>query len=73
MIAIAAPPEYIKDTMNPITLELLKNAFTAVPEEKLVGYAVNRAQHADVGGMTPGSGSSTELFQEGLIIPRANC
>jgi N-methylhydantoinase B len=40
-------------------------------EERLAGYAVNRAHHADVGGMTPGSmpGSSTELFQEGLIIP----
>jgi len=38
---------------------------------KLVGYAVNRAHHADVGGMTPGSmpGNSTEIFQEGLIIP----
>ena len=40
-------------------------------DAKLVGYAVNRAHHADVGGMTPGSmpGSSTEIFQEGLIIP----
>jgi len=38
---------------------------------KLVGYAVNRAHHADVGGMSPGSmpGNSTEIFQEGLIIP----
>jgi N-methylhydantoinase B len=37
----------------------------------LAGYAVNRAHHADVGGMAPGSmpGNSTELFQEGLIIP----
>ncbi|NQE44955.1 hypothetical protein C5S31_02875 [ANME-1 cluster archaeon GoMg2] len=33
---------------------------------ELVGYAVNRAHHADVGGMTPGSmpGNSTEIFQE---------
>jgi len=40
-------------------------------EAKLVGYAVNRAHHADVGGMSPGSmpGNSTEIFQEGLIIP----
>ncbi|MDH5401466.1 MAG: hydantoinase B/oxoprolinase family protein [Candidatus Heimdallarchaeota archaeon] len=31
----------------------------------------NRAHHADVGGMTPGSlpANSTEIFQEGLIIP----
>lgn len=37
----------------------------------LAGYVVNRAHHADVGGMTPGSmpGNSTEIFQEGLIIP----
>ncbi|RCV64594.1 N-methylhydantoinase B [Methanophagales archaeon] len=40
-------------------------------DAELVGYAVNRAHHADVGGMTPGSmpGNSTEIFQEGLIIP----
>ena len=40
-------------------------------EAELVGYAVNRAHHADVGGMSPGSmpGNSTEIFQEGLIIP----
>jgi N-methylhydantoinase B len=37
----------------------------------LAGYVVNRAHHADVGGMSPGSmpGNSTEIFQEGLIIP----
>ena len=40
-------------------------------EGKLTGYAVNRAHHADVGGMSPGSmpGNSTEIFQEGFIIP----
>ncbi len=40
-------------------------------DRTLVGYVVNRAHHADVGGMAPGSmpGNSTELFQEGLIIP----
>ena len=37
---------------------------------KLVGYVANRGHHADIGGMTPGSlPLSTELFQEGLIIP----
>ena len=32
---------------------------------------VNRAHHADIGGMAPGSlpANSTEVFQEGLIIP----
>ena len=33
-------------------------------------FVASRAHHADVGGMTPGSSPlSTELYQEGLIIP----
>ncbi len=36
----------------------------------LAGFVANRGHHADVGGMTPGSMPlSTELYQEGLIIP----
>ena len=36
----------------------------------LVGFAANRAHHADVGGMVPGSMPiARELIQEGLIIP----
>ena len=37
----------------------------------LMGYAVSRAHHADVGGMTPGSmpAGSRELVQEGLVLP----
>jgi N-methylhydantoinase B len=36
----------------------------------LVGYAANRAHHADVGGMAPGSMPlSRELYQEGIVIP----
>lgn len=37
----------------------------------IVGYAVTRAHHSDVGGMSPGSmpGDSRDIFQEGLIIP----
>ena len=40
-------------------------------EGALVGYAANKAHHTDVGGRAPGSiaGDSTELYQEGLIIP----
>jgi len=35
-----------------------------------VGFAASRAHHADVGGMSPGSMPlSTELYQEGLVIP----
>ncbi len=38
---------------------------------RLVAYAVTRAHHDDVGGMSPGSmpSGSTELLQEGLVIP----
>ncbi|MFX0115278.1 MAG: hydantoinase B/oxoprolinase family protein [Candidatus Hodarchaeota archaeon] len=34
-------------------------------------YVANRAHHADVGGIAPGSmpGESSEIFQEGLVIP----
>ena len=49
-------------------LTLIKPVFY---DGALAGYVVNRAHHADVGGMAPGSmpGNSTEIFQEGLIIP----
>jgi len=40
-------------------------------EGRLVGWAANRAHHADVGGMAPGSipAAATEVYQEGLRIP----
>ncbi len=40
-------------------------------EDGIIGYAVTRAHHSDVGGMRPGSmpSDSTEIFQEGVIIP----
>jgi len=39
-------------------------------EGEIIAYAVNRAHHADVGGMSPGSMPlAEEVFQEGLIIP----
>jgi len=36
-----------------------------------IGYAVTRAHHADVGGISPGSmpAGSRELVQEGLVVP----
>ena len=39
--------------------------------ETLVGFVANRAHHADVGGMAPGSlpSSAREIYQEGLRIP----
>jgi N-methylhydantoinase B len=38
---------------------------------EVIGYAVTRAHHSDVGGMRPGSSpsDSREIFQEGIIIP----
>jgi N-methylhydantoinase B len=38
---------------------------------EVIAFAVTRAHHSDVGGMRPGSmpSDSTEVFQEGLIIP----
>ncbi|MCP4424387.1 MAG: hydantoinase B/oxoprolinase family protein [Chloroflexi bacterium] len=39
-------------------------------DDDLVAFTANRAHHADVGGMSPGSMPlSTELYQEGIIIP----
>jgi N-methylhydantoinase B/oxoprolinase/acetone carboxylase alpha subunit len=42
-----------------------------VVDGRLVGWAANRAHHADVGGAAPGSipAEATEIFQEGLRIP----
>lgn len=38
---------------------------------RIAGFAVVRAHHADVGGMSPGSmpQGATELVQEGLVLP----
>jgi N-methylhydantoinase B len=38
---------------------------------KIIGYAVSRAHHADVGGMTPGSmpAGARDIQQEGLRLP----
>jgi N-methylhydantoinase B len=44
---------------------------TLAPEGTVIGYAVTRAHHADVGGMTPGSmpAGASEIYQEGLRLP----
>jgi N-methylhydantoinase B len=41
------------------------------PAGELLGFAVTRAHHSDVGGMSPGSmpSGSREIYQEGIIIP----
>jgi N-methylhydantoinase B/oxoprolinase/acetone carboxylase alpha subunit len=42
-----------------------------VEDRVLVGWAANRAHHADLGGAAPGSipADATDIFQEGLRIP----
>lgn len=52
--------------VSPITLdESIENG------TEIIGYAVSRAHHADVGGMTPGSmpAGAREIQQEGLRLP----
>ncbi len=40
-------------------------------DDEILGYAVSRAHHADVGGMTPGSmpAGAREIYQEGIRLP----
>ncbi len=39
-------------------------------QQRLIGFAANRAHHSDVGGMSAGSMPlATEIYQEGIIIP----
>lgn len=47
----------------------LVSPITVVGE--LIGFAVTRAHHSDIGGMRPGSmpSDSRDLYQEGLVIP----
>jgi N-methylhydantoinase B len=70
-------------TLGPGDMAMLNDPYkggTHLPDVTLVApvrageaplfYVANRAHHADVGGMTPGSMPlSRSLFQEGLIIP----
>jgi N-methylhydantoinase B/oxoprolinase/acetone carboxylase alpha subunit len=57
--------------LNDVTL--VAPAFT--DDGALIGWAANRAHHADVGGMAPGSmpPEATEIAQEGLRIPPVLC
>jgi N-methylhydantoinase B/oxoprolinase/acetone carboxylase alpha subunit len=52
--------------LNDITLVM-----PCFEDGRLLGWAANRAHHADVGGMTPGSipPGATEIYQEGFRMP----
>ena len=49
-------------------VSLVSAAFTS--DGRRLGFVMCRAHHADIGGMSPGSMPlSTEIYQEGMIIP----
>jgi N-methylhydantoinase B len=53
--------------VSPVFLPLIS---ISKSRSALIGYVANRAHHADVGGISPGSMPiGREIFQEGLIIP----
>ena len=68
-VAILNDP-YLGGTHLP-DITLVMPVFTERGEAmELAGYVANRAHHADIGGAAPGSMPlSTDLYQEGLIIP----
>ncbi len=56
--------------ITPIFYPPLPTLSTVEARGELFGFVASRAHHADVGGMSPGSMPlSTEIFQEGIIIP----
>ena len=44
---------------------------TVAPDDEVIGFAVTRAHHADVGGSSPGSmpPGAQEVYEEGLRLP----
>lgn len=66
---IALNDPYLGGTHLP-DITLVSPVFTGGQENTPAFFVASRAHHADVGGMTPGSMPlSTELYQEGIIIP----
>jgi N-methylhydantoinase B/oxoprolinase/acetone carboxylase alpha subunit len=82
--SVAAAIEAFGDAIRPRDQVVLNDPFAggthlnditlvapSVVDGELVGWAANRAHHADVGGSAPGSipADATEIQQEGLRIP----
>jgi N-methylhydantoinase B len=67
---IAVNDPYLGGTHLP-DITLIAPIFIEHEQEKhLIGFAANRAHHADVGGLSPGSMPlATEVYQEGIILP----
>lgn len=66
-VVITNHPKFGGSHLPDVTL--LAGVFT--PQKELIGYVVNRAHHAEIGGMTPGSMpvDATNLEEEGVVIP----
>ncbi|MCB0704885.1 MAG: hydantoinase B/oxoprolinase family protein [Saprospiraceae bacterium] len=66
-ILITNHPKFGGSHLPDVTL--LAPVFTE--EQKLIGYVINRAHHAEIGGLTPGSmpTNARSLMEEGVVIP----
>ncbi|MCU0342095.1 MAG: hydantoinase B/oxoprolinase family protein, partial [Spirosomaceae bacterium] len=65
-VVITNHPRYGGSHLPDVTL--LSGVFT--PQNELIGYVINRAHHAEIGGRTPGSmpPDATTLVEEGVVI-----
>lgn len=65
-VIITNHPKYGGSHLPDVTL--LSGVFT--PEGDLIGYVINRAHHAEIGGKTPGSmpPDATSLVEEGVVL-----
>ena len=65
-VAVTNHPRYGGSHLPDVTL--LQGVFTQ--EEELIGYVINRAHHAEIGGRTPGSmpPDATSLVEEGVVL-----
>ncbi len=65
-VIITNHPKYGGSHLPDVTI--LAGVFT--PDKRLIGYVINRAHHAEIGGRTPGSmpPDATTLNEEGVVI-----
>lgn len=65
-VIITNHPKYGGSHLPDVTI--LAGVFT--PDQRLIGYVINRAHHAEIGGRTPGSmpPDATTLNEEGVVI-----
>ncbi|ARK10319.1 hydantoinase B/oxoprolinase family protein [Fibrella sp. ES10-3-2-2] len=65
-VAVTNHPKYGGSHLPDVTL--LQGVFT--DDQTLIGYVINRAHHAEIGGKTPGSmpPDATSLIEEGVVL-----